>query len=427
MSADVPTATPPAREATLAEPASSHDVALRNGGGDASDVLMRLSHVGKDYAKIETRGGRLRLVFDLLRGKGAAHVFRALDDVSLTLSRGESLGIVGENGAGKSTLLKIIAGVIQPTRGEVSVHGRVGALLELGAGFHPEYSGLANIDLAAALLGLAPSEIAAKRDEIIAFADLGEHIRDPLKQYSSGMVVRLGFAVATALSPDILITDEVLAVGDESFQKRCIAWMERFLDTGGTLLLCSHSMYHIQKLCRHALWLKDGRVEQYGASEDVTRAYLTYHEEKSAAAKSVMPLEAAMANGAYAIRRFESSVQDIVQGEDLQLGGDVYSPDGRAPVVVIGIVRADGTPVFGIASDMDDVPVRKVDEHRFEFTLTFPAVPLQPGKYWLKAHAADPEGLRVFDNVERPLVVRGRTRELGLVHLAHRWHDGVDR
>jgi lipopolysaccharide transport system ATP-binding protein len=301
---------------------------------------MRLSHVGKDYAKIETRGGRLRLVFDLLRGKGAAHVFRALDDVSLTLARGESLGIVGENGAGKSTRLTFVAGVIPPTRGEASVRGRVGALLELGAGFHPEYSGLANNDLAAALLGLAPAEIAAKRDEIIAFADLGDHIRDPIKQYSSGMVVRLGFAVATALSPDILITDEVLAVGDESFQKRCIAWMERFLDGGGTLLLCSHSMYHIQKLCEHALWLKDGRVAQYGPASDVTRAYLAYHEEKSANAKSGMPLAQAKAGGVYAIQAFESSADEIDQGDDLTLSGSVYSPDGRAPTVVVGIDEA---------------------------------------------------------------------------------------
>src|SRR6476660_9639206 len=137
--------------------------------------LLALDGVGKDYARVETRGGRLRLVFDLLRGHGAAHVFRALDGVSFEMRRGESLGIIGENGAGKSTLLKIIAGVIRPTRGALVRNGRVGALLELGSGFHPEYTGLANIDLAAALLGLAPSELGAKRDEIIAFADLGDH------------------------------------------------------------------------------------------------------------------------------------------------------------------------------------------------------------------------------------------------------------
>ena len=148
-------------------------------------ALLHLSGVGKDYAKLDANAGRLRLVFDLLRGRGAPQVFQALDEVSFDLAAGESLGIIGENGAGKSTLLKIVAGVITPTRGVVESRGRVGALLELGSGFHPEYSGIANIDLAAALLGLTRAEIAAKRDQIIAFADIGEHIHDPIKHYSS--------------------------------------------------------------------------------------------------------------------------------------------------------------------------------------------------------------------------------------------------
>jgi lipopolysaccharide transport system ATP-binding protein len=186
-------------------------------------------------------------------------------------------------------------------------------------------------------------------------------------------------------------------------------------------------MYHVQKLCAHALWLKEGRVEQYGPAEDVTRAYLAYHEEKSAAGKAAMPLAQAMASGAYAIQSLDASAAQVAQGDDVTLHGSVYSPDGRPPVVVVGIVRADGTPVFGVASDMDGVAIRPAGERRFEFSITFPALPVAPGKYWLRAHAADPEGMRVFDNVERPLVVRGRTRELGHVHLAHRWHDGVDR
>jgi len=180
--------------------------------------LLELSSVGKDYAKNDTKASRVRLVLDLLRGRGASNVFRALDDVSFGLAAGESLGVIGENGAGKSTLLKIVAGVITPTRGTVAVAGRVGALLELGSGFHPEYSGLDNIDLAGALLGLSPGEIDAKRESIVAFADIGDHINDPIKHYSSGMVVRLGFAVAAARTPDVLITDEVHAVGDECFQ-----------------------------------------------------------------------------------------------------------------------------------------------------------------------------------------------------------------
>ncbi len=390
-------------------------------------ALLSLSNVGKDYAKVESRGGRLRLVWDLLCGWPAAHVFCALDGVSVELKRGESLGVIGENGAGKSTLLKIIAGVIRPTRGAVVVNGRVGALLELGSGFHPEYTGLANIDLAAALLGLAGDEIAAKRDEIVAFADIGEHIHDPIKHYSSGMVVRLGFAIATTLAPDILITDEVLAVGDESFQKKCIAWMETYLDGGGTLLFCSHSMYHIQKLCRRTLWLKDGRAERYGAAADVTQAYLAYHEEKAARRTARTPRTAVAAAGAaghYAMRFLELSPSGpIAQDSQLTVRGEVYSPDGRVPVVLVGIVRADGTPVYGVGTDMDGVRPAQVAPDRYAFTLTLPGLALLPGKYYVRGFAADPEGMRIFDTSEVPLVITGESREMGLVRLPHRWHD----
>ena len=386
--------------------------------------LLELEHVGKDYAKVESRGGQVRLVWDLLRGHGAAHVFRALDDVSFALERGASLGIIGENGAGKSTLLKIVAGVIPPTRGHVAVNGRVGALLELGSGFHPDYTGLANIELAAALLGLGPEEIDSKRDEIIAFADIGEHIHEPIKHYSSGMVVRLGFAVATALRPDILITDEVLAVGDESFQKKCIAWMEDYLADGGTLLLCSHSMYHIQKLCRNALWLRDGKTVRYGSAMDVTQAYLAFHEEKSAKSREPIAATAAAVAGIYAVQSLEIGPGDLLaQGDTLDVRGKVSSPDGRTPVVLVGIVRADGTPIYGVATDMDGITPNRLADDRFEFSLTLPDLALLPGKYVVRAHALDPEGVRLFDHVERSFVVTGSSREMGFVRLPHRWHD----
>ena len=228
--------------------------------------LVHLTNAGKDYPKVDKGAGRLKLVFNLLRGRRSPSVFRALQDVNLDLWTGDSVAIIGENGAGKSTLLKIIAGVIVPSHGAIETTGNISALLELGSGFHPEYTGLENIELAAALVGLSTTEIRAKREEIIAFADIGTHITEPIKHYSSGMIVRLGFAVATALSPDLLITDEVLAVGDESFQKKCDAWIEAYLGQGGALLLCTHSMYHVQKLCRTAVWLKDGRVESSGTA-----------------------------------------------------------------------------------------------------------------------------------------------------------------
>jgi lipopolysaccharide transport system ATP-binding protein len=237
------------------------------------------------------------------------------------------------------------------------------------------------------------------------------------------MVVRLGFAVATALAPDLLITDEVLAVGDESVEMKCIAWTERFLQHGGTLLLCSHSMYHVQKLCRHALWLKDGRAVRYGPAAEVTQAYLAYHEEKSQARKEPLPHATAAAAGVYAVQSLALLPGDaLAQGEPLRLQGEVYSPDGRPPVVLVGIVRADGTAVYGVASDMDRVAPQKVAKDRYRFALDFDPLPLLPGKYYVRAHALDPEGVRLFDNVEVPLTVTGATRELGLVRIPHRWN-----
>ena len=397
--------------------------------GVAASTLLALSGVGKDYAKIDTNGGRLRLVWELLRGQPASNVFSALNDISFELRRGASLGVIGENGAGKSTLLKIIAGVVKPTRGSVVVNGRVGALLELGSGFHPEYTGLANIDLAAALLGLGSNEIDAKREEIIAFADLGDHIRDPIKHYSSGMVVRLGFAVATALRPDVLITDEVLAVGDESFQRKCIAWMEDYLEQGGTLLLCSHSMYHIQRLCRSALWLDHGRARMYDSADVVAREYLAWHEQRSS--KAQHPARSAANAADYQVKSVSLRVfgdgPEIEPTSGFEVEAVVLSPDGREPVLALGVVRADGTAVFGSTSEIDGASACGRDGSLFRYRVLFRDLPLLPGHYRLRAHAMDPEGLRLFDTHEIPFVMAGTTRELGYVRVPRTWRSDEEK
>ena len=384
-------------------------------------ALLELKDVGKDYPKLATRGGRMRLVARLLRGRAAPASFRALDGVSLTMQRGESFAVIGENGAGKSTLLKIVAGVVRPSRGTVEVNGRVAALLELGSGFHPEYTGYANIDLAAALIGMTPAEIESRRDAIVEFADIGSHIHDPIKTYSSGMIVRLGFAIATAVAPDILITDEVLAVGDEAFQRKCIAWMERYLAGGGTLLLCSHSMYHVQKLCAHALWLEDGRARLHGSADTVAREYLAHQEAKVAQGRDARRESA----GEYAVTSLELTPRGggaEVDGRDgFDVAIEVRSPDAREPVLAVGVVRADGTPVYGTTSELDGArPVRVADD-RYAFRIGFESLPLLPGHYRVRAHALDPDGMRVFDHQELPFIVAGTTRELGYVRLPHRW------
>jgi len=390
-------------------------------------LLVRLTGAGKDYPKIDKGTARLKLVFDLLRGRSDGSVFRALQNVSLDIAHGDSVAVIGENGAGKSTLLKIIAGVIAPSHGTIEINGKVSALLELGSGFHPEYTGLQNIDLAGALIGLSLREISAKRKEIIDFADIGQHINQPIKHYSSGMVVRLGFAVASALSPELLITDEVLAVGDESFQKKCDAWIESYLARGGALLLCTHSMYHVQKLCRMAMWLKDGRVESYGPASDVCNQYLAYHDKKSENTGRPMgttDAKAAAAAGYYAIKSVSVAPGDTAsQYADLRVSGDVYSPDGRAPVVLIGIVRTDGIPVYGVSTDMDAIPLAKVTADLYAFEICFDELPLLPGTYFIRIHVLDPEGVRMFDTIERRFEVIGETREKGLAHIRHYWND----
>jgi len=389
-----------------------------------SDVLAETQNLGKSYPLVFRSRDRLRALLSLLSGSGRAESVSVLKDVNLRVSRGESLGLIGENGAGKSTLLKLLTGVLTPSSGSVRVNARVGALLELGAGFHPDYSGRDNIALAAALYGLDSAETRAKLPQIIEFADIGRYIDEPVKHYSSGMVVRLGFAVVAALHPDLLITDEVLAVGDEAFQKKCVRWIEDYLSGGGTLILVSHSMYHIQKLCRQALWLKHGEVAASGDVYAVTQAYLAYQESKSAAAA---PDRASLLGQNLEFHLLELSLNGtttslaLTQCADLRVRARVHSREGRAPVVMFGIVRADGTPIYGVSSEMDGVrPVRE-SENVYCAEIVFPELALLPGSYVVKAHPLDPEGVRLFDTLERGLTVAGASREFGLVRLRHEW------
>jgi len=389
-----------------------------------SDVLAETENLGKSYPLVFRSRDRLRALLSLLSGSGRAESVSVLKDVNLRVRRGESLGLIGENGAGKSTLLKLLTGVLTPSSGSVRVNARVGALLELGAGFHPEYSGRDNIALAAALYGLDSAETRAKLPQIIEFADIGRYIDEPVKHYSSGMVVRLGFAVVAALHPDLLITDEVLAVGDEAFQKKCVRWIEDYLSGGGTLILVSHSMYHIQKLCRQALWLKHGEVAASGDVYAVTQAYLAYQESKSAAAA---PDRASLLGQNLEFHLLDLSLNGtttplaLMQCADLRVRARVHSREGRAPVVMFGIVRADGTPIYGVSSEMDGVrPVRE-SENVYCAEIVFPELALLPGSYVVKAHPLDPEGVRLFDTLERGLTVAGASREFGLVRLRHEW------
>lgn len=381
--------------------------------------LVRVEGLSKRYPVVGASGDRLSALGRLLLGRAPLREVEVLSGIDLAIHRGESLGIVGENGAGKSTLLKLITGTLTPSTGRVVSEARIGALLELGAGFHPEYSGRDNVRMAAAIHGLAGDALAAKLPEIEAFAEIGRYFDEPVKHYSSGMVVRLGFAVIAATRPDLLITDEVLAVGDERFQKKCIRWIDQYLAEGGTLLLVSHSTYHVQKLCRHAIWLKDGRIEAQGDAFDVTQRYQAWLEQREA-----VDLAATAAGGDFRIDAMEVAMHGMesTQGGTIRIALRASSRHGERPHLLVGLSRIDGTAIFGTGTEIDGVAAWPIGaEGQVGAQLVLEDVRLQPGDYRLRAHAMDPEALRVFDTVERTFSVGGASREFGLLRLPHRW------
>ena len=253
----------------------------------SDDIAIRVTGLGKRY-KIshETTGYKtlgetitraVKVPFRRFTGEAPAQStedFWALKDVSFEVKKGEALGIIGPNGAGKSTLLKILSRVTMPTQGEIEVHGRIGSLLEVGTGFHPELSGRENVYLSGSILGMKRNEIDAKFNDIVAFAEMEKFLDTPVKRYSSGMYVRLAFAVAAFLEPEILIIDEVLAVGDAGFQKKCIAKMGNLATEGRTVLFVSHNLAIVSDLCTRALLLTGGRLQQNGNPADVILSYL---------------------------------------------------------------------------------------------------------------------------------------------------------
>jgi len=240
---------------------------------------------GSDLAEIEfvdvskrfqlTEGGSLREFLPaLFKGRGFTEPFYALRDVSFTIRQGETVGIVGRNGSGKSTILKLIAGVMAPSTGDVRVYGRVSPLIELGAGFHPDLTGRENIHLNASILGMSAKEIKAQFQAIVDFAELWDFIDTPVKRYSSGMYIRLGFSVAVHAEPEILLVDEVLSVGDTYFQEKCLAKMQEFQAKGTTMVLVSHSMDLVQRFCERVIFINGGRLVDEGPPAKIIDEYM---------------------------------------------------------------------------------------------------------------------------------------------------------
>lgn len=311
----------------------------------SDDIAIGVHQLAKRYQIYETPRDRLKQFVlphvQQLIGAQPKHYFSefwALNDVSFEVKKGETVGIIGRNGSGKSTLLQMICGTLSPTQGHVEVNGRVAALLELGAGFNPEFTGRENIFMNGTLLGLSKQEIEARYDDIAAFADVGMFIDQPVKMYSSGMYVRVAFAIAASMDPSILIIDEALAVGDLAFQAKCMVRLRELMDRGTTVLFVSHDMSSVRNICSKVLWLKQGRAVAYGDPKQVVEAYVGEMHLEINRVSGGHPVESALEQVSVA------RVEEIILQEATFLDGHTRYGDGRATILNVTILNAQGMP-----------------------------------------------------------------------------------
>lgn len=361
-----------------------------------SNIVVQVENLGKRYSLGEQSqssslkaalGAGMRSLKRALTGRSrrpkatsALEDFWALQDISFQIRQGDRVGIVGRNGAGKSTLLKILSRITEPSLGEVRIRGRVASLLEVGTGFHPELTGRENIFLNGAILGMSKAEIQRKFDEIVAFAEVERFLDTPVKRYSSGMYVRLAFAVAAHLEPEILIVDEVLAVGDAQFQSKCLGKMQDVAQNGRTVLFVSHNMAAVRQLCTSAILLQKGQLVMTGSGEQVVSRYLSSPQSNANQGRRISP---------YGIELVEIALQDAdnLPTESLVFDRDYslkVSLQAHEPLmncgVVVNLFDSVGTLVSTLCSTEEGIaPFALRDRHDVIFDL--PRLPLFPGEY----------------------------------------------
>jgi ABC-2 type transport system ATP-binding protein len=365
----------------------------------------------------------------LLRGRRARYdEFWALKGVDFEIPFGSTFGIIGSNGSGKSTLLKCLAGILSPDKGSVSCNGRMAALLELGAGFHPDLSGRENIYLNGAILGMTRSEIDRKLEEIIDFSGLEKFVDTPVKNYSSGMVVRLGFAVATNVDPEILIIDEVLAVGDESFQHRCHEKIESFRQEGRTIILVSHGLMQVAQLCSTVAWLEKGVIQEIGPSYEVIGKYAG--QSHDAAPKAEGEIGERWGSHEAEITRAEFvnvdgvPVHVLKSGEpiSLQIDYTAHMPI-KEPVFGIRITHLHGTNVWGSNTKRMGFQPATLNNSG-TITLNIPELPILAGTYDLTIALTDQHETYEYDHWERRVrfdVVQYNSFDEGLIQIEANW------
>ena len=406
-----------------------------------SEVAVAIQSVSKRFRL--HRGRDVFTVKDLFVRGGRGGLFAgeelwALRDVTVDLPRGRMVGIVGSNGSGKSTLLKLVGGILKPTSGSIRVDGRVSALIELGAGFHPEFTGRENVYVNGILLGLSRAEIRDRFDEIVAFAGLAAFIDNPVKTYSSGMYMRLGFAIAVSVDPDILLIDEVLAVGDEAFQHKCVGKIQEFKARGKTIVLVSHDLGSIERLCDQAVWLQEGRLMARGGTREIVDRYLTHVASEEARALGVEHRAAEAQAAAGSAQRWGTREVELTRVRLIdRSGAERYLYDAGEPCAIhlayraarpvedcvfgIGIFRKDGICCYGTNTAIEGLRLGKL-EGEGEVVVEIGGLELVEGEYLLDVavHARDGDPYDYHSRLYA-FAVRSRVKDTGVARLAHRW------
>jgi len=363
-----------------------------------SDIAIRVENLGKKYKIGGTKQGSFRESFThklghifskngkdeaLQNGQGADNEFWALKDINFEIKRGEAVGIIGRNGAGKSTLLKILSRITKPTSGRYEVFGRISSLLEVGTGFHPELTGRENVYLNGTILGMKRAEVKAKFDEIVAFSGVEKFIDTPVKHYSSGMQVRLAFAVAAHLEPEILIIDEVLAVGDSTFQKKCMDKMSEVAESGRTILFVSHNMQAVKNLCNEAIHIHHGKLIRSGDTHQIIQKYL---DNDLIDTKQVYDFDAIKRNGKYKEGLLFDTLafdkKSYYPGDNISFRLKLKSDNNKYQDLLFGINIKDGhgNNVMHLSNMFINVTEVHHDEVKI-YNFSIPRINLKPGKY----------------------------------------------
>ncbi len=406
-----------------------------------NNTAIQASQISKCYQLYSQPTDRLKQF--LWRGKRQYYrELWALRDINLAITQGEVVGIVGQNGSGKSTLLQMVCGTLTPTGGEMLVKGRIAALLELGAGFNPEFSGRENVFMSAAILGLSQAEIAERFDKIIDFSGVGDFIDQPVKTYSSGMYVRLAFSVAINVDPDILVIDEALSVGDGAFSRKSFNEIMKMRDAGKTILFCSHSLFQVESLCARAVWINSGKIIMDGDSADVVAAYQGFLDKsvlgpttETIITGSDTPIPTAdieHARSSAHLGKVTVVIDGISDPSKIILSGQSsiavqisFSSDPALPCpnIAITLHAMDGRTLTSAATWEDNITLQRSSDGSCQACLTFDQLPLLKGEYHLSAHLLCERGLHIYDsaNVVATLKVQQPGRLQGYFVIPHNW------